>query len=420
VQAYTLPPRSLAEIKETLDFLDAGQRIVIGESASRVMEGEPLTHPQFAQVLQMVRARFSTTPMGITTNGSLLDAGVAADLAGVMPIEVNLSLNTCSPKARRRLMGDTRGERTVQAMDLLVKAGIPWHGSVVAMPWLTGWEELGETLQVMARKGARTIRVFLPGYTRLAPPELRLPPGVAAGVAELVAKVGQETDVPILIEPPQLTDLNPVVAGVMAGTPASRAGISQGDIIRGVNGSTPWSRVDAFRLVQQAANPVLELERQGRLWTVTLAKGKGETSGLVVEYDLHPQVVTDILRTAKRRGARQVLVLCSRAGYALLPLGLAQHRDGRFPPQPGVRKDLPEIRFQQVDSQFFGGSIHAAGLLVVEDFIGAVQEYQDRYPDFHPELVVMPSVAFDHLGRDLTGRSFLDLVPLAGCPVEIL
>ena len=62
VQAIAIPHLSFDLIIDLLDYLDGGRKIIIGESTSLIMEGEPFTHPQFFETLEAIRHKFPQTP----------------------------------------------------------------------------------------------------------------------------------------------------------------------------------------------------------------------------------------------------------------------------------------------------------------------------------------------------------------------
>ncbi|TLM91263.1 MAG: radical SAM protein, partial [Actinobacteria bacterium] len=227
-------------------------KIVIGESVTRIIEGEPFTHPEIRTVLTIIRERFPSTTVQLTTNGTLLDRAMAGFLAGLKPVELNLSLNSSCPATRTMLMSDRQAGQAIAAAELLREHRIPYHGSIVAMPHLTVWTDLEETVRYLAVQGARTIRIFRPGFSGLAPAELQVPPGLWADLIAFVVKLRQEISVPLTVEPVPQTDLKAGVTGVIIDSPAQRAGIRPGDIVIKVRGEAAFSRVDAFEKVRQA------------------------------------------------------------------------------------------------------------------------------------------------------------------------
>lgn len=409
VEVYSLPPRSREQVRRSMEFLDGERKIVVGESATRIMEGEPFTHPDLLPILQEVRESFPTTVIQLTTNGSLLTNRVVDTLVQLQPLEINLSLNSAAPGVRASMMKGRGTERAIAAPAMLAAAGIPFHGSIVAMPWLVGWRDLRQTVLFLSGNRARTVRVFMPGFTRLAPPELRFSPELWGELNSVLCDLAGETQVPVTLEPPYLQNLTAQVVGVIPGSPAFLGGVRRGDTILEVNGEAATCRVDAFRRVLRQGGPRLLVEREGKRLEVVIEKEPEETSGLVMDYDLDPALPGMVEREALHHRAGRVLLLCSPLGEPVLRLGL----------KPLAEAGLG-ISIHPVPSRFFGGSIMAAGLLVVSDFLAAFKEFQARHPATKPDLVLVPAIAFDHRGSDLTGRSMWDLQEATGCPVSAL
>jgi len=410
VKVYRIPPRSIVDIRNALPFIDPFRPIVIGESATRIIEGEPLTHPHLTEILKLLRASFPHTPVSLTTNGILLEQALVELLSRLGNITVNLSLNCIGAAARCRLLGDLDARRAVSSVKLLEASGIPFNGSIVAMPHITGWDELEQTVLYLAEHGAETIRIFEPGFSRLAPPELQFSQSLRAELISYIEKWRERTNTPITCEPPHLNGLEAVVAGVLADSPARAAGLQRGDVIKAVNGREVGSRVEAFRLVLKAADPVVTVRREnGPPRELLIRKKRHERSGLVMDYDLDPGLVEDMASVARRRRARNILVLTSQLAAPLLAQGVA-----RFWRENAVVKVLP------VTNAFFGGSIRSAGLLTVSDMSEGLRQYLALTSADRPDLVLLPGLAFDRKGYDLTGVHYNSLVAEHGIPVVTL
>jgi pyruvate-formate lyase-activating enzyme len=392
LEVFFLPHQPLAAIRERAAFLDPGKKIIIGESVTRIMEGEPLLNPEVLTILGWLRRRFRQTTIALTTNGTLLTPEMVSALAEIKPFEVTLSLNSATAEGRRLLMGDRHPEVALAAPYLLARAGIPFSGSIVAMPHLVGWEDVERTVRFLAQAGAETVRIFLPGYTRIAPPELRLPDGLWAELKRRVASWQKEVSTPLLVEPPGLTDLKAEIHGVLPGTPAAAAGLRPGEIVVRIAGEAVFSRVDAFRRLQAAGLVTVETKAQGKARAVQVTKMPGARSGLVFDYDLSPAAWEEFLRILKREQPKQVVVATSELAAPLVRAAAA-------------REDLPcPLTVLRVPSRFFGGNICCAGLLTVEDFQAAIGALD-------ADLFVLPGIAFDARGRDLTGRSYVEAAP---------
>jgi len=407
-EIFSIPHLPREKVQDLLEYISPGEKIVIGESVTRIIEGEPFTHPEIKEILYMIRERFPNTDILITTNGSLVDLETARFLAGLGRVQVNLSLNSAAKEMRKMMMADDRAEAAIKAGQYLADQGVTYHGSVVAMPHITGWEDLGETVRYLSETGAHTIRVFLPGFTYLASKKLEFAPNLSAELSRYINSLADELLVPVTLEPSMVSDLAPIVEGVIRESPASAAGILKNDVIVTVNGKECFSRVDAFEQVRSLGPVRIELNREGQGFSFILDKKPGQTSGLVMTYDISPQLVDRICQVASRyRGA---YLLCSGLAKGVLEKALAKTHPGGH---------LDNIKVVPVRSRFFGGSIAAAGLLLATDFIAAIRETIPK-EEQDSAAIFLPSAAFDRQGRDLAGNSWLDIEEAAGCKVEII
>ncbi len=432
VRVWSIPPRSVGDIEAALTRMPDNGEIIIGESASRVTEGEPLTHPDWPAIVRLVRRRRPRALLRLTTNGTLLGPEQAAFLAAHGPVEVTLSLNTASPEAYRRLHGLDADPRRAPAA--LATAGVPYEASVVAVPAVTGRGDLRETASFLAGKGCLHCRVFVPGYTRRTPRQVAGLMPSRAEVLELVEDARRSVDLPLSLEPPEPADLTARITGVMRGTPAAAAGLRAGDVLVGVDRETPFSRVDAFRRCRRA------LERNGScrvrlgragdeveaVLRVPTGEGGRPRPGFVLDRDVDPRDVSLVLGLAERLGARRAVVLTSPLAQRVMALGLGARSAGANHP--------PGHLVVAVPSRTFGGSIACAGLLTVDDFAAALAGPRQFCPkgrppvvDGHPltlrpgDAVFLPPIAFDRSGLDLLGRTPRDLLPLLprGCRLVV-
>jgi len=108
-------------------------------------------------------------------------------------------------------------------------------------------------------------------------------------------------------------------------------------------------------------------------------------------YDIDFSLVDRIQKMAADRKVAAAAVLTSQLAYPLWRRVFA---------------DQSQIDVFPVVSRLFGGTIKAAGLLTVGDY---QQTIDAVLTDGRYGLIMVPQISFDPAGRDLSGRSYLDL-----------
>jgi NifB/MoaA-like Fe-S oxidoreductase len=400
-KAYSFNHLPLNTVNGLLKFLDPSRKIIIGDSATRLREGEPLTYPGFLPVIEKLRQRFPQTLIQFTTNGSLLNRQLIAKLAVLQPLEIILSVNSISVAGRKKLMADTEPSIIRSALEALTQYAINFQGSVVALPHITGFDDLEETLYFLDRAGARTIRLLLPGFTKLAPADLLPAPAISEAIYKKVEQMQLKLSVPLLTEPSKIMDLNPVISGVIKDSPADRAGLASGDIIMKVGNKKPFSRVEAYRLLADNRNPQLHLRRSEKTFSSCLLKEKDDKPGITVAYDLDPDQVDQVQRIIDPNGKNLMLLSVPALQRWQVALQL---------------RTIANLDLLTVPSLWFGGTINCAGLLTVGDYRAAMDSCPNlgRY-----SRILLPSVPFDLSGYDICGEHYFSL-SAGGLPVSMV
>ena len=394
IAVYSVGTRSLEQITRTLAFLDPGKVITIGESATPVIEGEPLVHPAFTEIVSLVRRVFPQTPVEITTNGARLSAQLVEFLEGIGNVALNVSLSSSSERGRRLLMGESAGHaaQAIEGVKLLARSRLRYSGSLVALPNLVGWEDVRETVLFLASNEAIAVRVVAPAFSALADPQMLaetryLYPDLRAFVESLPA----ELPCPVLLEPSCPSDLTPVVSGVLRDSPAQRAGVRCGDVVETVNGRKPRLRVEAWQWLLPAGPVVAEIRRDGAVRTVAWSNEMEGGAGITMEYDFDP-ARAERLGEALAACSGLSLLLTSTLGRRVVDRVLELLQAG-----PLVAEAVT------AENTTFGGTIGAAGLLTVDDYLAAYREWAGSRPTGAPVpvQVIVPQESFDRRGLDL-------------------
>jgi len=399
IEAYYVDTLSREQTETLIEFLDGTRKIIIGESATRICEGEPFLCREIIGILKHVRNRHPQAVIQITTSGIHLDGDVISALESIGSIELNISLNSCSIEGRKQLYRGKEHPLAVEAVKLLKASQLAYSGSIVAMPHLVGWEDIRETVLFLQENGAESIRLFMPGYTRFTKGVLP-PSDIRSSLRHFIDELGKLMRIPVIMEPSGIKDTLALVEGIMVGSPAQMSGVMKGDRILRVDGKLVISRVDAYYKAYEAGNPAIELERDGMTVEIPIEKQPDASSGMVFNYDVHPDTILGIKKGISRNRGKTCLILTSELAYDMLSLCIS---------------DVQGVKIEAVRNGFFGGNIQCAGLLTLSD----IEAHLDRRLPL-PQVILLPGIMFDNNGRDLMGRHFMELEEKLGIKAEVI
>ncbi len=394
IAVHSVGARSVDEVARTIAFLDPGRVITIGESATTIIEGEPLAHPRFREILALVRRVHPVAPVEVTTNGGRLTAEMVEFLESVGDVTVNVSLNSASARGRLLLMGEGpgRAERAIEGVRLLGRSTVAFSGSLVAMPHLVGWEDIRETVEFLAANGATVVRVVTPAFSGLADAvSLAATKDLYPELRRFVEGLPDDLPCPVLLEPSCPGDLVPRVSGVLKASPAWEAGVRRGDVFESVGGRKPRCRVEAWQWLAAAGPVSAVVDRAGAARAVAWTNPAGGDAGVTMEYDFDPgrmERLAEVLAAGQGRS----LLLTSVLGHAVVTAVLKALGCGPDAAQAAA-----------VTNRTFGGTIAAAGLLTVDDYLAAYEEWRASAPLEAPEpaQIILPQESFDRRGFDL-------------------
>lgn len=410
--------RTLEDVIHTMAFLNGHQPITIGESASNIIEGEPTSHKNFREIIQALRCHFPYTQIIITTNGHHLTEDLIQFISEHQPIFIQLSLNSASLKNHMTLMGDTSrmAQCSIDSVVLMHKYHVPFSCSMVGMPNITGFDDIRQTIDYMAFHGAKSIQIFMPGFSSFVRSNIfPNPDTIYQNLKAFVDNLPDTLPCPVLLEPSYVKDLKCIVSGCSAGSPAYDAGIRKGDQILSVNGQTPACRTEAFKMLEgyghkdiiyySAQNHESEaicrpLRKTG--WTNT----EQGCSGISMAYDFDPERAKYMHRTILSAPGK-VLSLSSEFAAPLIRTIIEQMH------LPTNKCDVHTVK-----NITFGGTIRAAGLLCFIDYITAYKVYISGHTA--PNALILPCESFNYHGRDLSGHHYREIESALGIPVTLV
>jgi hypothetical protein len=422
---------SLAEARTRLKYFDPDTGGCLFPSSRNHME--TFVHPDALEIIELARQRQPGKLFWITTNGSHFTEEVVARLAALKPIIFKLSLNVSDPDLNRQLMHTgRRTETAIESPKLLQKYGIPFMGGIVAWPTIP-LAALEETARYLARHQAYAIRIRLPLSHQWLEHQLTVDFHEHwRRVGEFARALRQSLDVPLFVEPP-IYWINPIVPeidGVVQQSPAWRAGLRVGDIVRRINGQPVRTRIESEALLDDCHMRGVEqvdiaVERDGELREARLSQPgpdentypysagyfyRGETYGIfhVEDFRLHHlQKAIDLIH---RYGARRVLLFTSAVVAPIVEM-LVEHV-----PEFGSALADVDLHLEVIEQNGFGGNYAVMDSRVVDDFRRTIRARLGA--GLRPDLILIPDAFGSPWGTDVFGDSVQNLELEFGIPTE--
>jgi wyosine [tRNA(Phe)-imidazoG37] synthetase (radical SAM superfamily) len=403
VQVLRLPKLEMKDFEEIIEFLSPNKKIVIGEAATRIIEGEPFLFKEILKLLTLIREKFKHTPIQITTNGLLLDERIVETLIELGNIELNISVNCVNPLKHKQILG-LKSEQNIKENLLLISGKIKFSGSCVLVPEIMDWKEIEEICSFLDECNAETLRLFIPGATKLSKTAYNFFE-LYNETKKFVDIVRNKYSIPIILEPPVIGDLNCHVEGIIKNSPAFNCGIKVGDMITHINEKVIESRVDAFDKVFRSFNPKLKIIREKEQIDLKLLKPKNSSPGFIVLYDVDPKLSVQVKNVVKRNDGKNILFITSELALDIL---VQYFRNNDF-----------DFKYSIISAKnsFFGGTIKCAGLLTIQDIIETAEEYLKTNPV--PDLIILPPIMLDSKREDLIGRSLNEIENLLKIKADI-
>ncbi|MBI2847625.1 MAG: radical SAM protein, partial [Chloroflexi bacterium] len=336
--ALNIIPRSqeqiYQEIRTRIRYFSPGKGTALFPCPPGVVY-DVLAHPRSLETLRSLR-RKSPLPFRLHTNGRALTGKVITELARLKPVYLYLSLNTCSPSRRKKLMIDSRPETAIGSLALLRDAGIPYAANIVPWPVDTAEEmldDLATTIDYADRHMAHLIEVNLPGYSaHFSRKELFEFPGLWASIVTRVREMRKRVASPVVIMPCMFEENRHEkrlglsrVMGLVRNSPAALAGVRKGDVIVGINGIAVRDRPQTRVLLSAVAKSdvaqvdlrvkrgraVLDIPTHLQEYSYPYSKQIDGELGIVFLGTGLANYVEKLMEIARHRQARRVLFLSS-------------------------------------------------------------------------------------------------------------
>ncbi len=436
---YTKSPygwkTSIEEIKTRLKYWKPDERKSL-PARSEYNFYEILTHPRFKEIVGAVRDRTSR-PLTLVTGGNPLSTETIEFLSSVAPVFIGVSLNSSNAKTRFDLMKDRDPDTSLNSLSCLSEKDLPFFVSATAFDTMP-IDEIIQTIKWADQFDPYFIRVNLDAHTRFSPVRRNLRESMARWrqVVTSIRMIRETVASPIIFQPAMMEERffmkknRVIIEGVVKNSPAWHAGLKGMDEIVSISGVPVAYRNHARQLLRvffKSGTKKFRMEyiRDGKVLETTVnardfpAQGPYRSEnipifqpyGFLIRSGLDPAHLTKIRHLADTRDAKNILILTSELVKPSMR-NLIQENESEI----GKLKLFLEV---PENKAHFGGDIVVGDLLVVDDFIACITSWV-RKTSCSPDLVIIPGTPFNPWGRDLTGKTNLEIERETSIPVEIV
>ncbi len=422
---------SLSELDTRIKYYSSEKRSGLVPSSRFSLE--PFANPHCLEMLERIREAAPGEQISLTTNGSCLTEDVVARLARLRPILVTVSMNAATPDLRRRTMRDRKPEGAriaLESIPLIRKHEIPFLGSYV--PWPSKpLSDMADMVRLLDRHDAVVARICLPSWTAYSHKQSPFETEVYwKEILRVIDDLRGEVDLPIHVMPNmyQIRTLRPLVQGAIKHSPAAQAGFRYGDIIVQIEGKpvhtrpevSGWLRarfddpeVSRTRFLVERGGEHIEIEVPHRplselaypyYWLAHPDAPRTWAGALGIHLADGFDITTlmGLKEIVEEYPGKRVLLFVSELGEPHFVQGMS------LLGELGAFVDSVDLYVRKLDPRYWGGNVIIGDLWTVQDVIEQAREWIADQGEA-PDVIVLPSTFLSNGGRDLVGRSYLDI-----------
>lgn len=423
--------RPWKEIEFIAENYNPNTRLGPPQSIFPMADWEPMKHPQFLNIIQLMAKKAPNEAIFIVTNGEFMTEELAMELSKIPQIHLQISLNSADSCIRQRVMRSYRAEAGINSLMLCKKYQIPFDISIVATPQWTGWKDIYKTIKYVDDIGLCSyIRLALPTATKNHHPDLMLPDEELIEIKKFVEKTKKVTKVPIIITVALIGEnsLKAKIEGIIKDSVAHNSGLKTGDIIRKIGSKVIRSRTEANdelekinKLDKKIFNIAVDRENKKLVIKIKTTKGKNGIKGrgskelglfgILLPDDVDYTIFEKMKAVIKQSNFKKPIMLSSKIMEPFFVKSLKYLKN---------KEKINSLKIVPVENKYFGGNVNIAGLQVVDDQISALNNIILKNKNYKPDVAFVSAAAFSRAGDDLKGDSFKKLEKKFGLPVYII
>jgi len=165
--------RDIEDIKLQLSLMKSHRAAINLSSVlpGRLPEGEAFLHPDFFEILDVIREKYPSNVLNVSSNCSAINKQFLKKLSYYNPVKIIASLHTTDPEKLAFIYNRpiSFAKKSLEAIRCFKGYQIKLSGAILPMPELLGWKDIEKTAQYFLANSAKELIFHYPGYTKNTP-----------------------------------------------------------------------------------------------------------------------------------------------------------------------------------------------------------------------------------------------------------
>lgn len=414
VRTVRVGNRKLEDLLEEINFFPINiDHIHLGETNFNTTEGEIIEYPYFKELILAIKKAKPQVSIEITSSGNSLTEDMIKFLKE-QNIALTLSIHSLNPEIRAKLTGNTlkRAQIAIDSLKLCFKYNIKLETvRLVPMSFVPD-DDIYNTLKYLIEHDVKEVHIWVASFSKFAQGEdvehLYRECARISKVIDSLYEIAKNHFTVINLHPFPSDMKKNVIRNVKPYSYPANIGLQNGDEVIDINNNLVVSG-DHIEFLLKNNDFIfnLTIKRNNNFLIFKNLNGPLIASNIYIN-NIIPFEAIDKIFEKVLEDRKHTLVISSEASYETLKYSL--ERKGLF---------TNDFHIICAKNETFGGNICVNGLLTIDDYLIALNEYRMKNPKIHITKIIIARDSFCSGERDVTSRPLQDL-RVEGCVDVIL
>lgn len=407
--------RKIEDLINEIDFIPNDlHEIHLGETNFNTTEGEIIEYPYFKELIYAINKKRPDIHITITTSGNSLTEDKIIFLKE-KNIDVFISIHSLNPELRAKITGNTleRANIAINSIDLCLKHKVNIKTvRLVPMPFIPD-DDIYNTLKQLILKDIPQIHIWVASFSKFVKDknvlQIKDECNRISNIIDSLEDIMQNHFTKILLFPFQTNRFKSLIINVKPYSYAYEIGLRNNDEIISMNDIRIVNSDHIKKILEFENIKEIYLKRENNFIKINnIENSKLILKDIEVNDNTIPFACINAIFNAILKDRSHSLLMSGEAGYDIVINNLEKM---------GIFKN--EFYHCMVKNTVFGGSICVNGLITIEDYLIALNNFRKNHKNINITKIIIPADSFRGTEVDVTGRPLQDL-KFEGCVDVVL